>query len=406
MVLTFNIHFILLLLLSACYILDCCNLKFKTVVIKLGDRTLFRITFNFLYLICFMSMFFCVAFRYGEGEDYYHYQNIFSYVKAYDFKNFMMYMKNERYEIGWCFINHLFYVMGLQFKHLCIVLAIIDAILIERFIKFLGVESKGVVVLFYLMPTYYFTFLQSGMRQGLIMCIFSGIMVPFLLKKKYISYYIWNFIAVSFHTLALIYAVFPLIVFLSKRIKNKISTARLEMLCILSAALGAFLFYTGIWYDVYAALPTKISGHFYVEFSLGAVLLRLSVFFLMRIFRKKTDVEYLTDLYRLYLWGNIFFFVFSGLTLMANRLYISFGITIEIILLVLYLKSNSNSNNKRILLLALMGILMAVYIKNVDARMTNLGFKYYKWYNYPVETIFKHEEKIQNWNDILNQLQP
>ena len=53
-----------------------------------------------------------------------------------------------------------------------------------------------------LYPVLYLVYMVSGLRQGLAVCLFLGIALPFLMERKWIAYVITIFLTLSFHRVA------------------------------------------------------------------------------------------------------------------------------------------------------------------------------------------------------------
>ena len=58
-----------------------------------------------------------------------------------------------------------------------------------------------------LYPVLYLVYMVSGLRQGLAVCLFLGIALPFLIERKWIAYVVIILITFSFHRVALAWLV-------------------------------------------------------------------------------------------------------------------------------------------------------------------------------------------------------
>ncbi len=379
------------------YVLIVASLMVITILneVMFGNRKqVFRIgnyyfEFSFCYFLLWLMLFLIAAFRYGTGEDYYSYENIFEYTKNYSFCNFLYYIKNERFEIGWIFLNHFVYILGFGYKTLCVLVALIDMLLINSFIKFCEIPNK-VLALMMLFPVFYYVFILSGMRQGMIMSIFAGIMLRALKEKKYLKYLFINLIAISIHTSAIVYLVFLIIVLFMEKTTFSLSVKLLERLCLIVGVIGLIIYYSGMLNFIYQLLPTSISMHFYVQISIGAIVLRTVYLFMMSFMIRSIECDvYVEVVYKLYLIGLCGFYLFSGITLFANRMFLTFGIAIEILIVSAYFSTGKVLQNKRSFVMLFVLITSFIFVKNQSARLVNLNEQQYEWYNYPYVSFFE-----------------
>ena len=340
-----------------------------------------------LYLICITFMFILLAFRYGQGEDYYNYKSIYKYAKNYDLRNLAYYMQNERFEVGWIIINRIAYITNIGFTGLCICLALIEILLIDRFLKYFRVHNKPLTLLL-LLPSFYYVFLFSGMRQGLVMSIFAGILLPLLVERKIIIYILLVICTAQFHTMAYMYILLAGIVFgydkyfespkITQR-NPKITfkslkiflTATSLILCI----IGYLLYELGVVKQIYERLPVTISGHFNLSMSIGAILYRLTMLMIMIFISKVVKENRVNNiLIFCYLIAVNTFFALSGVTLLANRLFVLIGIVIEAVFIDEYIKESRKRNNALILVMILVVVCGGVYVKNINARIENTRY--------------------------------
>lgn len=108
-------------------------------------------------------------------------------------------------EIGWRLLSAAFKLFGAPFWVFTIILGLTEMLLLHRFVKrFVQGRTAG---LFMLYPVLYLVYMVSGLRQGLAVCLFLGIALPFLMERKWVAYVVTILITFSFHRVALAWLV-------------------------------------------------------------------------------------------------------------------------------------------------------------------------------------------------------
>lgn len=171
-------------------------------IIELGNTTAYR---KNMYTLLFIVLTFILAFRYGQGSDYYAYYLQFDGVDASS-----SLLSNSLYhgELGWYIILVISKRLGMNFDFFIGILSIVMMGSIYRAIK--RYSPYGITSLLLLYPTFYLTYFFSAIRQGLLMSIFLGFGLELLLEKRNVKY-IFLIIALSFiHKSAIILLILPL----------------------------------------------------------------------------------------------------------------------------------------------------------------------------------------------------
>lgn len=163
------------------------------------------------YWICWTITGICVCFRYGQGVDYITYHAIYETIPTViDLSQ--GYICGFFPETGWRLLSAAFKVMNIPFWIFAMLLGMTEMLLLHRFFKkYLSLKTMG---LFMSYPVLFLAYMISGLRQGLAMCIFLGILVPFYMEKKWIRYVLGALIAASFHKVGYMWLILPAVYYL------------------------------------------------------------------------------------------------------------------------------------------------------------------------------------------------
>lgn len=149
------------------------------------------------YIAVFFIMLIMAGLRYGQGTDYFTYENWYKY------------QVKDDVEIGYVLLTGIMYKIGMSFSTCMSVIVTLEMLLFYSFIKKYSPYKLASVLMLY--PTIYLTYMFSLIRQSLALAFFCGIALPFLLEEKYIKYLCGVLLAASFHQTALIMLVLPTI---------------------------------------------------------------------------------------------------------------------------------------------------------------------------------------------------
>lgn len=164
-----------------------------------------------VYWVCWTVMTVCLCFRFGQGADYVTMHALYNTIPAViDLSQ--GYICGFYPEIGWRVISAVFKVFGAPFWIFTMVLGFAEMSMLHRFLKkYVPMKTAG---LFMLYPVLFITYMVSGLRQGLAICFFLGILVPFYLEKKWVGYVLGVFVAASFHRVGYAWLVLPVVYYL------------------------------------------------------------------------------------------------------------------------------------------------------------------------------------------------
>lgn len=157
-----------------------------------------------------------LALRYGQGTDYYGYYLQYRWVEG---TASLLVNSLHHGELGWYMLLVIFNRLGFSYELFIALLSVTMMLLIYRTIK--RYSPYGIISLLIFYPTFFLTYCFSAIRQGLVMCLFIGFGLEFLLNRKYLKYYILVFILCFFHKSAIVLAILPIVLKFRKRKPGK-----------------------------------------------------------------------------------------------------------------------------------------------------------------------------------------
>lgn len=351
--------------------------------------------FNIVYFM--ISAIAC--FRYGTGTDYYGYMKVFQNTGViYDISFFT---KEVHSEWGFKLFISILKTIGLNYMSF---IFIITAIITILFYIFIRKNSKlRMVLLFIFYSMYYFTYVNSGIRQGLVIALFLTILLPLIKAKNFKKLVVLTIAFAFIHISVLIVLIIPLFHF-------KLTTKRAVVLMVIAFVLGV----VDIGFLLKPIGPLYKSYLYYADqnVSLPAIASRI-IMFLMVLFlfnhaTKEDEAEY-DDLLKFYFVGLIVYMVFVKNSLISSRLNVYFK-SFELILLpnLLYLSQRSVKRNLAAIAICL--VMPIMWYKEINAAIIQgyyykknvLQYPYVSVFNskdiYQHRNIFKVLEKIHFWN--------
>ena len=354
------------------------------------------------FILLFLSLTFILTIRYGQGTDYYAYYLQYSSINPYS-----SFLNNELLhgEIGWYMIMLFFKKIGLDFDQFIIILSLIMMVSIYKSITRYSPYGIFSLALFY--PTYYLTYCFSALRQGLVMSLFLGYGITYLIKKKYLNYYILVALLSLIHRSSLILLFIPILLKLREYKLDKYYVAITFIILIIGQL--------GITREFF--VEKGISTYLDLSISANAIILRSILFYIIyKLYNttksfKDNNIKLIEVLYYIYFIGFLIFMSLLSTSILSQRLTMPLK-SVEIILLPMLIKKVKAQKfesyyNLIILKVGKFRILASIIlilllmniecIKNLYSYINQGG--YYSWVNplnYPLSTIFD-KSHIENY---------
>lgn len=184
-----------------------CIVTIKDVACASTTRIL-KCEFYFIFVI--MSL--LLIWRYGQGSDYFGYY--LNYLLIPDDTITFPHYGEVHGEIGWLFICNVFRVLHAPWE---LFVALVSAM--QMWGLFLFMHKYSVEMPFALIlsiPSLYFIYFASSLRQGLLIAILLGVLLPLLEEKKYLPFFIITGICITIHSVACVFLLLPLVQWIRK----------------------------------------------------------------------------------------------------------------------------------------------------------------------------------------------
>ena len=338
------------------------------------------------YYISFAALTVMLCLRYGQGTDYISYADIYAAIPANFFEIFSS--KTVHSEFGWKILCWLFRTVNTPFPAFVAILSLVEMAMLFLFVNEFCKNKVLALTLGY--HTLYLTYFFSIMRQGLVIALFIGIMLDWIIQKKYIRYVILSLLCATIHTASLLLLIVPIV--------NTKFLAKLKwQLILVGVAWGFGVLISSGALD--AVLPVILPSRIYMylttrkeSISLFAVIERIlsfGVIFFSYWYCIKTgeeNAEAYTTLIRIATIGMIIYGGFIWQPMIASRLSYVFKVVEIGIFCGLLLNHRMFSKLKITYLLCLVLIML---VKNIDSYIyQGLYFESINVFNYPYISIF------------------
>lgn len=356
---------------------------------------------KWLYIFTMLIMGLMFVFRYGQGTDYFGYKWIFSVISP-NASFSELRSLNINSEIGWRLLCQGAKKIGMSYETMVIFVSLIEWIGFSRFIRRLCPRRMLALLMSY--HTLYLTYMFSALRQGVIICIFLGFLLPCYLEKKYKKYVAGCLVCSFVHSVALV-GLLPLVLLRLELFKN---TKRMVLSVSACFAIGLLLS-TGLFNDfLRIILPTKVLYYFRRITLSFAILERIVMFGIMiclymsyckRVFREGKSISDATmTLIKIYVLSAMLYGILIWMPMVASRVSYLFK-SIEIILLCVFYEKEINLKKLIPVFVAVYSVFMC--FKNIDAYISQ--GRYYNSVNvinYPYFSILEKEDVMQ-YRDII-----
>lgn len=369
-----------------------------TAIIELGTGIAHKRTSFFVWILFLTVM---LAVRYGQGTDYYGYYLQYNGIDA---RASLFVNSLHHGELGWYMLLIIANRIGMSFEIFIMIISVIMMGSIGKVIeKYSPYKIWSLLILY---PTYYLTYCFSAIRQGLVMSLFLGFGLDFLIEKKYTKYYVLSVLLILFHRSAFILLLLPCILHFRKY--------HIEKYCVF-AVLFAVLFGCFGVLDKIASI-IGIVNYVHVSIRVMAIILRTILFLVIFMMHRKNqkyresndyNSSNLEDiLYFIYLIGYMIYLTLAFAGTLSQRLTMPLK-AVEVLLLPLLLynlvhRSGITATKMKYLKigrLRILGVAMLVIfmlnvetVKNINSYIEQGN--YYSWVtplNYPYSTIFDKE---------------
>lgn len=342
--------------------------------------------FFYVFALILMGM---LCLRYGQGTDYHEYE--IQYLNINSESNIWV---NSLYhgELGWFVLVMIFKRLGFSFFEMIGVLSFVMMYSTIRAIK--RYSPYRILSLILLYPTFYLTYYYSAIRQGLVLSIFLGFGIQWLIEKKYFKYFVLVALLSMIHTSAIVLLIIPFALIIKD---DKIS--KYIIVALLCMAIAG---YTGFLNSIVSRFGFY-KGYFTVSISYLAILLRIIFFYIVDKMYKATrddtnDEKQVEDvLYYIYAVGFVMYLMFAFSGTLSQRMTMPMkGVEIILIPMLAFKSFQCQENCLFSIPLLMLIVILALdveFIKNINSYIEQGN--YYDWinvFNYPYVSVFNKED--------------
>lgn len=344
-----------------------------------------------VYWICWTASAACLCLRYGQGTDYVTMEAIYATIPA-AIDLSQGYICGFFPEIGWRLISALFKVFHAPFWVFTFALGLVDMLLLHRFLKkYVPMRTAG---LFLSCPVLYIVWMVSGLRQGLAMCLFLGVLVPFYLEKKWVRFVIGVLAAASFHKVSYAWLVLPAAYYLP--MQAMIGLTGLAVLGGLILQIGAVEQLIVSLVPVYHVEQFLLEGNISL-FAVGERLVTFGVLMALYFYCRKKygQMEKQTELLlKAYMCGTCFYMLLCGSSYYASRYGVIFKVLECAILAALIEKRETKDRIVRAAAVFFFALTLLMGYKNLNAYISEGGYagQGIRVWNFPYVSVFNQDE--------------
>lgn len=324
-------------------------------------------TGRFQYVV-FAILFYAIifGFRFGVGTD------TNSYIA--DYNNAQRGIQNDRYEVGYLWLENLFASIGMPSAVFLGVLAFIQLVLVYFALR----KDKYVypyLALTFMLGCIWLTY-ANGIRQEIAFTIYF-VALGFLDKKHFYLYFALVFIASLFHNSAIIlFATFPLLLFNkdffpSKKIQYilfiaaiilgnlNIVTELMDKLEVVATYLGYDYYFEGQYSEKFL----KESGVNGIGYYVNLLLPTLTIYYSSLL---KKEIPKITKLYNIYFIGVMLKYAFINSPLIQRVNYYFYGFEFIIMAFLLYVLHRYNRQAFRVVVATLSLVFVGTLYRMFD----------------------------------------
>ena len=351
-----------------CFVLGTWSLK-----IKVHD-----VTVKVLLFVLFLLL----AFRYGQGSDYFGYQILFSYNS-----NLTEAINNtsSHGEIGFRLLCVLFRE---NYPLMVFTVSAYQCLMLGIFLEKHSANKAFSLLLFF--PTMFLTYYFSVMRQGIMIATFLGIGISLIERHAWVRYVLMCLVLSTLHTVSLALLAIPLLMLI------KHFFPLFWFILPISAMIGFFL--TSEWGIAFMAnipyLGSYLSHYLTVGFSTAAILERIATLFivLMCYYSSSYYRENRTPWWiRAFIFGFILYFLLLPFSLISTRVLICFKV-LEVMIIPELIEKESNRFRQVAAAYFLM-LSIVSYFHNVRGYLDQGEyFEDINAVNYPYVSIFNQDD--------------
>lgn len=348
-----------------------------------------------LYIIAFAVLTAMLCLRFGQGTDYFSYANIYHNLPANPLAAIRV--DHIHSEIGWKALCGAFRWMGFSFPAFIMVLSGYMMVLFGRFLRMYGGQRKMLALLI-CYHTLYLTYFSSVLRQGIVAATFLGLLLPMLIRRDYVKYYVISAALLLIHSVAAVLLVLPLLRGIQLKFRHLVTIA------VIGFLLGVVFSLVDIGVILSRFLPIVYLGG--SDVSLVALCERIATFavvcFCYYVYlqgNEPSQNDKLFIVFKVYAIGVFLYNILMWSALISSRTVYFFKV-VEVVLLCACIGKTKRS---RALVLAYCIVLsLVMYVKNLDSYLEQANYHNASVADFPYVSIFNREDILDYRSDIID----
>lgn len=344
-----------------------------------------------LYFLSFVLMTLFLMLRYGQGSDYSMYE--WFYMAAPKSLDFSSYYFSSAYhtEIGWKAVMCVLKIVGIPFEAFIAVFSAFMMACLNRCIR--RFSPDPMLSLLIAFPTLYLTGYFSMLREGLVVAVFLGFMLQWILDGRTVRYVLLAAALASIHTVAL---VLLLALFVHKFVSTENGRSWLFLFAICCFLFGMA---TVVVAPLHSAMESVPGAGFYYQnnqLSIPSLCERAMWFAIIvplgykaafslngGVDRQNKLVLQLLDLY---VFGFSLYCLFAGAANAATRFSFPFEM-LEVLLVPIVFGLVPRWKNAVAVLVVCLALVFVA--KNLNSYLDQRGYySFVTWWSYPYVSVF------------------
>lgn len=342
----------------------------------------------------FIILLLVVAFRYGQGSDYFSYLQLFN-LSA---NNFELSIKTldlsyVTQEIGFSALSFFWIkILHLSPELLSSLFSTVSFILVWLFIK--KYSLKPITSLFIFYCTFYLIYPYSVIRQSICISVFIYYLIPLLQKRKYVNYYLISLLLFTIHYSSIIFFIIPLV-----NLVRGYKISHVYFVSLIAFIVGLILYRVFFsFFSTVEIIGEKI-GYYTgnVTFDILSLLLRVVVFVPISLNYNIYNRNSIRDLFlKIYILGFLLYLLFMSSSLISSRINVYMRYFEMILLVDFLLFFFRKKGNKIISYSYIIAIMTVLYVKNINSFIDQGPyFSHVNFFNYPYVSIFNKKTIIE-----------
>ena len=336
---------------------------------------------NFMYKVLMISLTLLLCLRYGQGSDYFAYDYFYRAFSTFDgaIKNYY----DLNCEIGFRLICAFFGELHFNFTGFIFCTSLFQMLMLHRFVSKFSENRIFSLLLFF--PTFYLTYYFSGIRQGLTIALFIGILYEFIEKEQWKKYVIGCILISTVHTAALVLIIVPLVL--------KLRLRTITVFNFFALIVGVVLA-TGLLNEFLSGIPvigSKMLPYLETSISIFALLERVVSYTVIGIlYLNSSRSERAQKLMKIYSFGIVIYLAFLPFSLISSRVIVYFKV-FEVVIVPLLIEKGNKFRTVAITFFVLLSTFMV--FKNLNSYVEQGS--YYSGvnaFNYPYISVFEKED--------------